>query len=136
MNWKPAGWAYTSPDGQRFIVNSLGDEGRRPLVLVTDWASGSRQRHDSPRRPRRNSHGDTENTEKFQTCHIYITAGPETPETLFLVARMPAAYLPAPSCALMYSRVMRAMLEIGISFGQTASHSPSFEQLPNPSWSA
>src|SRR3954470_4747593 len=25
------------------------------------------------------------------------------------------------------------MLEIEISFGQTASHSPSFEQLPNPS---
>ena len=34
-------WAYdVTPDGQRFIVNSLGDEGRRPLVLVTDWASG------------------------------------------------------------------------------------------------
>ena len=28
------------------------------------------------------------------------------------------------------------MLEIGISFGHTASHSPSFEQLPNPSSSA
>jgi SAM-dependent methyltransferase len=40
------------------------------------------------------------------------------------------------SCALMYSRVMRAMFEIGISFGHTASHSPSFEQLPNPSLSA
>src|SRR5947207_3426058 len=38
--------------------------------------------------------------------------------------------------ALTYSRVMRAMLEIGISFGQTASHSPSLEQLPNPSASA
>src|SRR5205807_2645017 len=36
----------------------------------------------------------------------------------------------------MYSRVMRAMFEIGISFGQTASHSPSFEQLPKPSLSA
>ena len=33
-------------------------------------------------------------------------------------------------------RVMRAMFEIGISFGQTASHSPSFEQLPKPSASA
>ena len=32
-----------------------------------------------------------------------------------------------------YSRFMRAMFVIGISFGQTASHSPSFEQLPNPS---
>src|ERR1700741_145124 len=31
---------------------------------------------------------------------------------------------------------MRAIFEIGISFGQTASHSPSFEQLPNPSASA
>src|SRR5579872_2901171 len=31
---------------------------------------------------------------------------------------------------------MRAMFEIGISFGHTASHSPSFEQLPNPSASA
>ncbi len=31
---------------------------------------------------------------------------------------------------------MRAMLEIGISFGHTASHSPSFEQLPKPSASA
>ena len=28
------------------------------------------------------------------------------------------------------------MFEIGISFGQTASHSPSFEQLPKPSASA
>ena len=28
------------------------------------------------------------------------------------------------------------MLVIGISFGQTASHSPSFEQLPKPSASA
>src|SRR5436853_3676659 len=36
----------------------------------------------------------------------------------------------------MYSRVIRAMLEIGISFGHTASHSPSFEQLPKPSASA
>ena len=33
----------------------------------------------------------------------------------------------------MYSRFIRAMLVIGISFGQTASHSPSFEQLPKPS---
>ena len=41
VNPKPMGWAYdVTPDGQRFIVNSLGDEGRRPLVLVTDWASG------------------------------------------------------------------------------------------------
>ena len=32
-----------------------------------------------------------------------------------------------------YSRFIRAMLVIGISFGQTASHSPSFEQLPKPS---
>src|SRR5215468_3315417 len=38
--------------------------------------------------------------------------------------------------ALKYSRVIRAMFEMGISFGQTASHSPSFEQLPNPSASA
>ena len=45
-------------------------------------------------------------------------------------------YLPAPNRALTYSRVIRAMFEIGISFGQTASHSPSFEQLPNPSASA
>ena len=35
-----------------------------------------------------------------------------------------------------YSRVMRAIFEMGISFGHTASHSPSFEQLPNPSASA
>src|SRR5207302_3714574 len=45
-------------------------------------------------------------------------------------------YLPAVSSALTYSRVIRAMFEIGISFGQTASHSPSFEQLPKPSASA
>ena len=38
INPKPVGWVYdASPDGQRFIVNSLGDEGRRPLVLVTNW---------------------------------------------------------------------------------------------------
>ena len=37
------------------------------------------------------------------------------------------------STARMYSRFIRAIVEIGISFGQTASHSPSFEQLPNPS---
>src|SRR5437879_4932706 len=29
--------------------------------------------------------------------------------------------------ALTYSRVIRAMLEIGISFGHTASHSPSID---------
>ena len=41
VNPKPLGWVYdVMPDGQRFLVNSLGDEGRRPLVLVTDWASG------------------------------------------------------------------------------------------------
>ena len=35
---KPVGWVYdVMPDGQRFIVNSLGDEGRRPLALVTNW---------------------------------------------------------------------------------------------------
>ena len=43
------------------------------------------------------------------------------------------ATCPAMQTALAYSRVMRAMFEIGISFGQTASHSPSFEQLPKPS---
>jgi Tol biopolymer transport system component len=43
INPKPTGWSYdTTPDGQRFIVNSLGDEGRRPLILVTDWLSGVR----------------------------------------------------------------------------------------------
>ncbi len=41
VNPKPVGWVYdVLPDGQRFIVNSVGDEGRRPLVLVTDWARG------------------------------------------------------------------------------------------------
>ena len=45
-------------------------------------------------------------------------------------------YSAAVASALTYSRVMRAMFEIGISFGHTASHSPSFEQLPNPSASA
>src|SRR4051812_21341420 len=45
-------------------------------------------------------------------------------------------YFPAIQSALTYSRVMRAIFEIGISFGHTASHSPSFEQLPNPSASA
>jgi Tol biopolymer transport system component len=35
---KPVGWVYdVLPDGRRFIVNAVGDEGRRPLVLVTDW---------------------------------------------------------------------------------------------------
>ena len=41
-----------------------------------------------------------------------------------------------PRTAFMYSRVIFAMLEMGISFGHTASHSPSFEQLPKPSASA
>jgi eukaryotic-like serine/threonine-protein kinase len=42
INPKPVGWVYdASPDGQRFIVNSLGDEGKRPLVLVTNWQAGS-----------------------------------------------------------------------------------------------
>ena len=37
---KPVGWSYdVMPDGQRFVVNSLGDEGRRPLLLVTNWRS-------------------------------------------------------------------------------------------------
>ncbi len=37
---KPVGWSYdVMPDGQRFVVNSLGDEGRRPLALVTNWRS-------------------------------------------------------------------------------------------------
>jgi hypothetical protein len=35
--------------------------------------------------------------------------------------------------ALRYSRFIRAMFVIEITFGHTASHSPSFEQLPNPS---
>ena len=38
LNPKPVGWVYdVMPDGQRFVVNSLGDEGRRPLSLVTNW---------------------------------------------------------------------------------------------------
>ncbi len=38
MSPKAVGWVYdVLPDGQRFIVNAVGDEGRRPLVLVTDW---------------------------------------------------------------------------------------------------
>ncbi len=41
LNPKPVGWVYdVMPDGQRFLVNSLGDEGRRPLVLVTRWTGG------------------------------------------------------------------------------------------------
>ena len=42
-------------------------------------------------------------------------------------------YFPPRHIARPYSRRNRAMLAIEISFGQTASHSPSFEQLPNPS---
>ena len=42
LNPKPVGWVYdVMPDGQRFLVNSLGDEGRRPLVLVTRWTAGA-----------------------------------------------------------------------------------------------
>src|SRR5581483_12322297 len=47
-----------------------------------------------------------------------------------------AGYFPAAHSARKYSRVILAIFEIGISFGQTASHSPSFEQVPNPSASA
>jgi Tol biopolymer transport system component len=40
LNPKPVGWVYdVMPDGQKFVVNSLGDEGRRPLALVTNWRS-------------------------------------------------------------------------------------------------
>ncbi len=43
LNPKPVGWVYdVLPDGQRFLVNALGDEGRRPMVLVTDWKAGIR----------------------------------------------------------------------------------------------
>jgi serine/threonine protein kinase/Tol biopolymer transport system component len=39
---KPVGWVYdVMPNGQKFIVNSLGDEGRRPLVLVTRWIAAT-----------------------------------------------------------------------------------------------
>lgn len=48
----------------------------------------------------------------------------------------PDVQRPAVQSALKKSRYILAMLEIGISFGQTASHSPSLEQLPNPSASA
>jgi hypothetical protein len=42
INPNPVGWVYdVSPDGQRFIVNSLGDEGKRPLVLVTNWQAAA-----------------------------------------------------------------------------------------------
>ena len=42
INPKQAGWSYdVTQDGQRFVVNSLGDEGRRPLVLVTSWQAGA-----------------------------------------------------------------------------------------------
>jgi hypothetical protein len=38
LNPKPVGWVYdVMPDGRKFVVNSLGDEGRRPLALVTNW---------------------------------------------------------------------------------------------------
>ena len=40
LNPKPVGWVFdVMPDGQKFVVNSLGDEGRRPLALVTNWRS-------------------------------------------------------------------------------------------------
>ena len=43
LNPKPVGWVFdVMPDGQRFVVNSLGDEGRRPLALVTNWPSSLR----------------------------------------------------------------------------------------------
>jgi Tol biopolymer transport system component len=43
LNPKPVGWVYDAmPDGQRFLVNSLGDEGKRPLVLITQWTAGAR----------------------------------------------------------------------------------------------
>jgi Tol biopolymer transport system component len=42
LNPKPVGWVYdVMPDGQKFVVNSLGDEGRRPLVLVTRWMAAT-----------------------------------------------------------------------------------------------
>ena len=41
VNPKPVGWMYdVIGNGDRFLVNSLGDEGRRPLVMVTDWNRG------------------------------------------------------------------------------------------------
>src|SRR5580765_1277336 len=53
------------------------------------------------------------------------------------VAKPVTSYSPRSNqSARTYSRVMRAMFEIGISLGQTASHLPSLEQLPNPSASA
>ena len=46
INPKPVGWVYdVTPDGTRFVVNSLGDEGRRPLTLVTDWAAAIEPPH-------------------------------------------------------------------------------------------
>ena len=62
-----------------------------------------------------------------------IRVGVVNPELLAIHRR---AYFEPPSSALTYSRVIRAIFEIGISFGHTASHSPSFEQLPKPSASA
>jgi Tol biopolymer transport system component len=50
INPKPVGWVYdVTPDGQRFVVNSLGDEGRRPLVLVTNWQAGTASADNSRR---------------------------------------------------------------------------------------
>src|SRR5262245_10266948 len=40
---------------------------------------------------------------------------------------------PPISAARVYSRTMRAMFDILMPFGQTAWHSPSFEQEPKPS---
>src|SRR5207245_10470857 len=70
---------------------------------------------------------------------LQVLLGARTAAGRFLAAVQAAPglpYFPAVTNALTYSRVRRAMLEIVISFGHTASHSPSFEQLPNPSASA
>jgi eukaryotic-like serine/threonine-protein kinase len=38
---KRVGWVYdVTPDGQRFLINTLGDEGRRPIVLNLNWTAG------------------------------------------------------------------------------------------------
>src|SRR5687768_1381712 len=53
-----------------------------------------------------------------------------------IVTFLRATYSAPASDARVYSRISCAMVRMLICLGQTASHSPSFEQEPNPSASA
>ncbi len=105
------------------------------LSFFTGAGGGQLRRH-GQRRGQRRQHAERRH-HVHQVARRYAGCGMRNPENRTSGSRKPHSasrpYTSLTRAAFRYSRYIRAMLLMEIPLGHTASHSASFEQLPNPS---